>query len=185
MTTTTMKLSVNLMEKTAVYIANCLITLGFRIEHLRVGSDYMRRHLERIEAGFKTWAGEFSLETVVYEVYSPQADKAYEKGVVTLEYYADPTEEQEDVKPVPTEDLETLCQRLAKLPDDAKFRVVVTLGPNASTVPGWSPTYLRELMGGAKEDVDVGSFGFGHASGTLQYRIGNWSEEQQGQPHES
>ena len=178
-TTTMMKLSVNLMEKSVVYLCNCLIQLGFRIEHLRVGSDYMRRHLERLVAGFKTWLGEQKLETVAYEIYSPQADKAYEKGEVTLEYYADPTEEQEVVKPPPIEDMEAMLQRLKTLPEDAKFRVVVTLGPNASHVPGWSQTVLRELMGSVKEDVDVGSFGFGHASGKLQYRIGNWDSQQE------
>ena len=132
-----MKLAVNLMEKTAVYLCNCLIQLGFRIEHLRVGSDYMRRHLERIEAGFKTWGSERTLKSVVYEIYSPRADKAYEEAEVNLEYYADPTEEQEVVKPPPIEDLEAMLQRLKTLPEDAKFRVVVTLGPNASYVAGW------------------------------------------------
>jgi hypothetical protein len=57
-TTTSMRIGVNTMEKTATYNSNCTIRLGFRIEHHRVGSNYMTQHQKSLEEAFPTWIAE-------------------------------------------------------------------------------------------------------------------------------
>jgi hypothetical protein len=135
----------------------------------------MARNHEIIERGFRTWLTEEKLQKVHFELYDPDSDHAYEVGVVSLEYIADPREEV--VKP-PIDELEKLFQKLRKLPPGAKFRVVVTTAPGASEVEGWYPTTLRPLLGGVKEDIEVGSHGFGHVSGKTRYLIGNWDGQE-------
>jgi hypothetical protein len=167
----------NLVEKSVTYMANTLLQMGYRIEHGRVpGSRYMSRTHQIILIGFTTWLAEEKLLDITFEIYDPQSDKAYEVGVVEMEYLADPNEENV-VKP-PIEQLEALFTRLQKLPDGAQFRVVVNTAPGASEVEGWYPTTLKELMGGVKEDIDVGdSHGFGPIKGKTRYRISNWDEK--------
>jgi hypothetical protein len=111
---------------------------------------------------------------VYYEIYDPVSDKAYETAEINFDYYADPNEEV--VKP-PVEELEALFSRLSALPAGAQFRCVVTTAPNATKIPGWTSTRLKDLIGGTKEDVAIGSFGYGHAQGSVQYRIGNWDSK--------
>lgn len=165
----------NAVEKTATYTTNCLMRIGYRIEYGRVGSNYMTQHHQPLEEGFRTWIAEQTLEAVHYEIYDPVSNKAYEVGMIRLDYFADPNEEV--VKP-PIEELERLFTRLNTLPPGAQFRCVVTTAPNATKLPGWQPTQLKDLMGGGKEDVSVGSFGFGHAKGSFIYRLGNWDGKQ-------
>ena len=114
---------------------------------------------------------------VTYELFDPQLDAAYEHGKVSLTYTADPNEKV--VKP-PIEQLESLFQKLEKLPSGAKFRVVVHTAPGASDVPGWQPTQLRELKGGVAQAIEVGDeeYGFGRIKGKVVYTIGNWSGQQ-------
>jgi hypothetical protein len=131
----------------------------------------MMKHHQSLEEAFRTWIAEQTLQTMHYEIYDPSSDTAYEVGVVSLDYFADPNEEV--VKP-PVSELEQLLARLNTLPAGAQFRCVVTTAPGATKIPGWTSTRLKDLMGGTKEDVSVGSFGFGHAQGSLVYRIGNW-----------
>jgi hypothetical protein len=180
MSTTTMKLKVNLLEKAVTFMANILLQMGYRISHWRVpGSRYMSRTHQILEDGFRTWLTEGTLLDVNFEIYDPLTDKAYEVGVVELEYLADPNEDEENVvKKPPIDQLEGLFTRLQTLPEGAKFRVVVNTAPGASEVEGWYPTVLKEFMGGVKEDIEVGDgHGFGHIKGKTRYLISNWGEQ--------
>lgn len=176
MNTTMIKLEVNILQKSIVYMTNTLLQLGYRIEHGRgVAGGYMARYHEVIERGFRTWLTEEKLQVVHFEVFDRRSDKAYEVGQVSLEYTADPNEEDLVVKKPPIEQLETLFKRLRQLPPGAQFRVVATTAPGASEVVGWYPTTLRPLLGGVKEDIDIGEgHGYGNVRGKTRYLIGNW-----------
>jgi hypothetical protein len=135
----------------------------------------MSRTHQIIENGFRAWLAEEKLLDVRFEIFDPHSDKAYEVCVVALEYVADPNEDDANVvKKPPIEQLEALCTRLPQLPEDAKFRVMVHTAPGASEVEGWYPTVGKELMGGVKEDIEVGGgHGFAHIKGKTRYLISN------------
>jgi hypothetical protein len=179
-TTTIVKVGVNLFEKAMVYMVNCLMQIGFRIEHGRVqGGHYMTDLMEIIERGLRVWLTEQKLLKVIFELSPPASEEAYERCTVEISYITDPTEEV--LKP-PIEQLEDLMSRLAKLPADAQFGLLVTLAPGYTEVPGWGPpTTLKELMGGVKEEYAVGTdgYGYGPIKGTIVYTVANW---QAGQP---
>jgi hypothetical protein len=67
--------------------------------------------------------------------------------------------------------LEELLTKLDKLPAGAKFRLVASKAPGATVVPGWTPTELKPLMGGVKEEHQLGEEG---GYGTL-HNPKNWS----------
>jgi hypothetical protein len=177
-TTTTMKIGVNLLTQAVVYQVNTLQQLGYRISHGRVpNSRYMVDNQEVIERGLRVWLTEQKLEKVYYEIYDPAATEALERCEVELEYLADPTVVGEVRKP-PIQQLEELFAKLEKLPPEAEFRLVVTVGPDASDVPGWGPSRLYDLAGGVKESHKVGSaegFGFGGVSGHTTYYVSKGS----------
>jgi hypothetical protein len=175
-TTTTIKVGVDLLTQAIVYAVNCLMQLAFRVEHGRVqGGHYMIDNQQEIEKALRVWMTEQTLEKVTFELYSPHTDKAYEDCVVELSYDADP--KLEVAKP-PVAQLEELFTRLEKLPADAQFRLVVTVAPGATVVPGWGPTTLRDLSGGVREEHAVGEkdgHGYGHISGKTTYIVSNWN----------
>ena len=171
-TTATVKVGVNLFEKAMVYLVNCIMQIGFRIEHGRVqGGHYMTDYMEIIERGLRVWLTEQKLLKVHFELSPPGAEEAYERCTVELAYLADPKEE---VTKPPIKQLEDLFTRLEKLPADAQFGLLVSLAPGYTEVPGWGPpTKLKELMGGVKEEYKVGSHGFGHIDAMTTYLIAN------------
>jgi hypothetical protein len=176
------KVVVDLLQKEITYTVNILLQMAYRIESGRglSGEGYMSRTHEIIERGFRTWVTEQKLQSVHFEIYDPQSDKAYEVGNVYLTYIADPVEQV--VKP-PIEQLESLFTKLKKLPPGAQFRVVVHNAPGYSEVPGWYLTTLKDLMGGVAEEIEVGDekHGFGRMWGKVVYTIGNWGGKQQDQ----
>jgi hypothetical protein len=176
MGTTMVKVGVDLLTQAIAYVVNCLIQLGFRVEHHRIqGGHYMIDQAEDIEKAIKVWLREMTLEKVTYELYSPRTETAYEECVVELDYLADP--KLEVTKP-PVAQLEELLSKLDKLPDDAQFRCVVTVAPGATEVPGWGPTALRPLAGGVKAEHQVGSgpYGYGQIGGRIVYRESNYQQ---------
>jgi hypothetical protein len=179
MSTTMIKLEVNILQKSFTYMTNTLLQIGYRIEHGRgLTGGYMTRLHEVIERGFRTWLTEEKLQIVHFEIFDRSSDKAYEVGKVSLEYTADPTEEDLVVKKPPLEELETLFKRLRQLPPGAQFRVVATTAPGASKVEGWEPTRLRELLGGVSEEIEIGDgHGFGNVRGRTRYLIGNYGQD--------
>jgi hypothetical protein len=177
-TSTIIKTEMNLMTTTAVYMTNCLIQLGFRIEAGRGLSGYMTENQTVIEAGLRTWLGEMTLLSVVFELFDPTADEAYEVFTVEINYLTDPHEEGEVVKP-PLAELENVLKKLQRLPPGARFRVVARRAPGFTHVDGWSPTALKPFKGGKTEQVEVGDkdFGYGLAMGRITYTRGKWEDE--------
>jgi hypothetical protein len=178
-TTTTVRIGVDLLTQSAVFAVNCIVPMGFRVEAARVkGGRFMVDYAEEIERALRIWAREMKLEKVTFELYSPQTDTAYEDCVVELSYDADPN--RGVVKP-PLEQLDEVMGKLEKLPSDAQFRLVVTVAPGATEVPGWEPTALRDLAGGLKEEHKIGTdaHGFGQITGRIVYRESNWNSHGQ------
>ena len=184
-TGTSVKVTVNLLEKAITYTVNVLFQLGHRIEGGRglSGGGYMSRSHSHLERGFTTWVSEQTLLFVRFELYSSQSNKAYEYVQVNLTYLADPIER---VVRAPIEQLEGIMKKLRKLPSDAKFNVIVKTAPGASEVPGWSRAEFKPLIGPVAEEIEVGDeeHGFGHITGKVVYTISNWSEDQQDQHNE-
>jgi hypothetical protein len=179
-TTTTIKVEVSLFEKSMVYLVNMLLRLGLRIEAGRVEKgSYIAKYLDMLERGLRIWVTEGKLLAIHYELYSPGADKAYERCVVELSYSDDPAEAV--AKPLPVDAFEALFQKLAKLPPDASLRVLVGLAPGYTEVPGWGDDgSLKDLWGGMKAEHTIGSrFGYGPIEGEARYFESNW---QQGRP---
>ena len=176
-TTTTLKIGVNLLEKSTIYTTNCLSQLGYRVENGRglSGSGYMKAHQEWFERGIGTWLGEQTLQSAHFEIYDPATDKAYERCQIDLSYTTDAR--QEVVKP-PIEQLDTLLKKLPKLPPGAKMRVVTTTAPGASEVEGWYPTTLKPFVGGSCQDIAVGdrAHGFGHIFSRMVYKVSKKNE---------
>src|SRR5215217_8229792 len=88
-TTTTLKIGVNLLEKSTIYTTNCITQAGYRIENGRGLSGYMRDHQKWLEGGVQTWLGEQKLLSAHYEIYDPATDKAYERCQIDLNYITD------------------------------------------------------------------------------------------------
>jgi hypothetical protein len=173
-TTTTLRIGVDLLTQATTYAVNCILAMAFRVEAARVtGGRFMAENAEEIEAALRIWSREMKLEKVTFEIYSPQANTAYEDCVVELSFDADPN--RGVVKP-PLDQLDEVLGKLEKLPADAQFRLVVTVAPGATEVPGWGPTTLRDLDGGLKEEHKFGTeaHGFGQITGTATYYVSNW-----------
>jgi hypothetical protein len=169
-TTTVLKLGVNLMMKSTIFMTNCLTQIGYTIENGRGLGGYMCQNQEWIERGFQTWLGEQKLLSAHFEIYDPSTDKAYERCQIDLHYTTEATEQV--VKP-PIEQLETLLKKLDKLPPGAQMRVVAMKAPGASAVEGWYPTELKPFISGDTEDIEVGDkeYGFGHTWGKIVYKV--------------
>jgi hypothetical protein len=162
-----------LLTTTAVYMTNCLIQIGFRVEAGRGLSGYMTGNQAVIERGLQTWLGEQKLLSVHFELFDHADDKAYEVFSVDINYLTEPNEEV--MKP-PIAQLEDVLKKLRQLPPGAQFRVVAMRAPGFTPVDGWYPTTLRALKGGAAEEIEVGDkdFGYGLATGKITYTRGNW-----------
>jgi hypothetical protein len=176
MSTTTVRIGVDLLTQSATYAVNCIMPMAFRVEAARVtGGRYMIDSAEEIEKALRIWAREMKLEKVTFEIYSPQANTAYEDCVVELSYDADPT--RGVVRP-PLAQLDEVVGKLEKLPQDAQFRLVVHVADGATEIPGWSPTSLRDLYGGLKEEHKIGTeaHGYGQITGTATYYVSNWRQ---------
>ncbi|MBI2858128.1 MAG: hypothetical protein HYX90_03520 [Chloroflexi bacterium] len=172
MSEVTVKVGVNLLEKSVTFMANTLLQMGYRIEHSRgLKPGYMSANHQVIEAGLRTWLAEQKLLSLHFQILDPQADAALEEWETVIEYTANPREE---LRKPPVEQLEGLTARLRSLPSSARFRLFVRLAPDASEVPGWVPGGLSPLQGSVSEDTEVGEHGFGHVWGKTRYRSGTW-----------
>ena len=169
-TTTTLKIGVNLLEKSTIYTTNCITQIGYRIENGRGLGGYVREHQAWMEKGVGTWLGEQKLLSAHYEIYDPATDKAYERCQIDLSYI---TDAREQVGKPPIEQLDTLLKKLPKLPPGAKIRFVVDKAPGASHVDGWYPTELKPFIGGSSQDIAVGDreHGFGHIWSKMVYKV--------------
>ena len=174
-TTTIINTSMNLLTMTAVYMSNCLIQLGFRIETGRGLSGYMTYNQAVIERGLRTWLGEGTLLSLHMELFDPATvDDAHEVFTFPINYLTEPQEEA--VKP-PLEQLEVFLKKLPQLPPGSRFRVVATKKPGYTPVDGWFPTKLRKI-GEVAEKVEIGDeFGYGLATGKITYTRGKWNEQ--------
>ncbi len=174
-TTTSLTVGVDLRTQSAVYASNTILQIGFRVEAGRIsGGHYMSDRADEIEKAIKIWLREQMLNRVVLELYSPQADTAYETCTLNLVYSADPTEQA--IRP-PIAQLEELMHKLTTLPADAAFRFLVECAPGATKVSGWEPTDYKPLAGGVKEEHTVGEeHGYGHIHSSIKYVVSNWDQ---------
>lgn len=176
-TTTSVRAVVDLLTKSITYATNSIMRIAFRVEHSRIpGGNFMVHYEELIAKGLRIWLREQHLLAIHLELYSPDADEAYERCTIDVVYREEPTEE---VTKPPIEQLEELMSTLEKLPEDAQFRLLVALAPGYTEVPGWGdPTGLKDLKGGLKKEHQVGSeHGFGHISGATRYFESNWNSQ--------
>jgi hypothetical protein len=168
------RVEVDLITQAVVYQVNTLMQMGYRIEHHRCeGGRHMMDNQESYEQALRVWLTEQKLERVHFELYSPQTNTAYEHCEVEISYLAEP---KTTVTKPPVAKLEELLTTLAKLPRDAQFRLVVHVADGATEIPGWSPTSLRDLYGGLKEEHVVGdeAHGYGPVEGRVRYYVSNY-----------
>jgi hypothetical protein len=168
---------VDLVTKSITYATNSITRMLFRVEHGRiVGGHFMVDNEEKIEKGLRVWLREQTLLAVHCELYSPDADEAYERCTIEVAYREEATEE---VSRPPIEQLEELMRTLEKLPDDAQFRLLMALAPGYTEVPGWGdPGGLKDLKGGLKKEHQIGGeHGFGHIHGSTRYFESNWNSQ--------
>lgn len=164
------EVSVNVMEKSVTYIANTLFQLAFRIVNARgLKPDFITQNRNALEDGFFTWLAEQSLESVHVEVTSLTGSEALERWDVTFDYSADPDPE---VRKPPVEELAAVCNKLRRLPQGTRYRIVVKTKPGASKVPGWYETTFKPFTQAREEELP--GWGYGHIGAKLFYRQGTW-----------
>jgi hypothetical protein len=134
-TGTVVRLVVDLIQKEINFTVNTLLQMAYRIESGRgLSSDgYMSRRHQSIERGLRAWVTEQTLVAVMFEIFDPQADEAYERGEVTLTYAADPIEDEQVVKLTRLRDLKGGVAEEIEVGEEYGFghmkgKVVYTIG---------------------------------------------------------
>ena len=106
--------SVNVMEKSIIYMVNTLFNVMFRIINARgLRPDYITANREIIENGFFTWLAEQTLESLHLEIISPDGSRALERWDVSFDYSAEPNPE---VRKPPVEEIAAIRNKLRSLP---------------------------------------------------------------------
>ena len=168
--TTIEKVEVDVVTKSATYTINMVFMVLLEIARERgLSSAYLTDRHKSIEEGLFIWLSENSLLQVHFEVSMPHSDKALEMFELRFEYVTDA--EKELVKP-DVERLREFCRQLQALPPDAEYRMLVSLEDWASEVPGWEPSYFKDLD--VDTETSLTDFGYGTIGTTLIYRGSSW-----------
>jgi hypothetical protein len=122
-----------------------------------------------LEDGLYIWLHERTLLAVLLEVSLPESANALEQWEVVFAYSDDPTSE---VKRAPTEELKRFSQTLKALPQGSAYRILVSLAPNAKSVPGWIPATRKNINPIVEQHF--GNFGYGNLEGQMRYTSGTW-----------
>ncbi|OVE78513.1 hypothetical protein BVY01_05240 [bacterium I07] len=164
------EVGVNMMEKSITFMANTLFQMAFKIANARrLSPDYLVQNRELLESGFFTWFAEGMLESLHFEVLSPDGKKALERWDIYFSYSANP---DPSVKKPPIGEIEEVAARLKALPPGTSYRIVIQTKPGASNVQGWQQTDF--LSFDQKSEHAFSGWGYGHVDGTLFYREGTW-----------
>jgi len=164
------EVSVNVMERSVTYMANTLFQLAFKIARERgLPPDYITANRDILERGFFTWLAEQTLQSLHFEIVSPDSRKALERWDVSFDYSADP---DPDVRKPPIEELASVCKKLRSLPHGTYYRILVTTKPGASKVEGWYDTSFMPFTASRKEALP--GWGYGNIGANLWYREGTW-----------
>ena len=171
--TTIGKVEVDLLTASTTYTVNMVFRALLEIARGRgLSSAYLTDRHESIEEGLYIWLSENSLLKVHLEVSLTHSEKALERFELAFEYVTDAKMELE--KPN-VERLRDFCRQLQTLPPGAEYRMLVSLERWASEVPGWTPSYFKELD--ADTETSITSFGYGAIGTTLVYRGASWDNE--------
>ncbi len=163
---TDLAVTVNVIETTFTFILNCVMQTVLLIARDRgLPLDYLRDKWDVIEKGLRTWLVEQTLECVCLEIFMPGADDAIERFDQEITYSID----AETAPQLPDRAaLSEFCRKLASLPANATYRVLVQLSAEASAVEGWSPSRLRHLP--QADSAHVMAFEYGNAKAAVVYR---------------
>jgi len=144
--------SVNVMERTATYVTNTVIQMLLRVagaRHLDVG--YLAENREWIEQGLFVWLAEQTLQQAHLEVYMPGQDTAIERWDFAFTYA---NSGGSSSTPPPVAKLQELCAKLHALPQGVEYRIVVHIAREATKVPGWEPTELRQMNQASEQELE-------------------------------
>jgi len=159
-------IAVNVMQRSVNATANWLFQMALKVANLRgLSPEYLIKKREIIENGLFVWLAERTLEGISIEVFDSSREDAHERFDFYFTYHSSP---DPNVREPNIARLEEFCRTLEALPPGMEYRVVVSIGPNASEVPGWYDYEFRPLVGAREERLS--DHGFGHISTHLIYR---------------
>jgi len=164
------RVSMNVLTMSVNYMVNTVMQLMLRIIKERgLSPKELIRDRDLLEDGLSTWLREQTLESLHVEVVSRRGEKALEIWTTVLEYRAEPDLQ---VRKPPVDQLATLCKKLRSLPSGTRYRILVSLRPGATEVPGWVDAEFRPFTQAREETLS--GWGYGHIGGKLVYREGVW-----------
>jgi len=150
------EVAVSLTERTVTYVANTMFQMLLRISSERnLGPGYITRNREELENGLFVWVAEQTLQRAYLEVFLPGEDEALEQWEFQFTYKRTSGAAEQP----PLTELSQLCSELRSLPAKARYRVVVNTSSDASKVPGWEPTRLRNLKESNSQNLKAWSYG--------------------------
>lgn len=160
---------VNIVQRSITYMVNTTFQVLLEIIKRRnLRPDLLIQNRKVIEDGLFTWLAEQSLLSIHLEVSVPGVEQAEERWDTIFEYLSDPNEQ---VRKPPIEALTDIAGRLQRLPEETVYRIIVSLKPDATEVPGWVPATFKSIE--IDQDITAGEgWGFGNLGGKLYYKGG-------------
>jgi hypothetical protein len=139
--------------RSATYCANELCRVLMETVQVRgLSPDYLHTRMGLLLDGFRSWIVQRHLLGVILEVWDPATGAVVERYELPLDYVNDFSTKPERYDTNISLLKQALGQR-ASLHPGCQYRVVADLGPGAPSLPGWTPTELRDVSHLTRTDL--------------------------------